>query len=58
MKKFQSLKNIGLNINIENTNKRIDLSPEKEFTFCEKEVTILNTAENPLKAASTQIIFK
>ena len=54
----RAFKNIGLNINSENknTNKSIDLAPEKEFAFSEKDVPNLNNAENPDKGSSTNNI--
>ena len=54
----RAFKNIGLNINNENknTNKSIDLAPEKEFAFSEKDMPNLNNAENPDKGSSTNNI--
>ena len=51
----RAFKNIGLNINSENknTNKSIDLAPEKEFAFSEKDMPNLNNAEDPDKGSST-----
>ena len=54
----RAFKNIGLNINSENknTNKSIDLAPEKEFAFSEKDIPNLNNAESPDKGSSTNNI--
>ena len=51
----RAFKNIGLNINSENknANKSIDLAPEKEFAFSEKDMPNLNNAEDPDKGSST-----
>ena len=51
----RAFKNIGLNINSENknTNKSIDLAPEREFAFSEKDMPNLNNAEDPDKGSST-----
>jgi hypothetical protein len=51
----RAFKNIGLNINSENknANKSIDLAPEKEFAFSEKDMPNLNNAEDPDKRSST-----
>jgi hypothetical protein len=55
----RAFKNIGLNINSEdkNTNKSIDLAPEKEFAFSEKDIPNLNNAENPDKGSSTNNVL-
>ena len=54
----KAFKNMGLNINSENTsnNKSIDIAPDKEFAFSEKDVPNLNSAENPDKGSSTNNI--
>ena len=54
----RAFKNIGLNINSENknANKSIDLAPEKEFAFSEKDIPNLNNAESPDKGSSTNNI--
>ena len=51
----RAFKNIGLNINNENknTNKSIDLAPEKEFAFSEKDMPNLKNAENFDKGSGT-----
>ena len=51
----RAFKNIGLNINNENknANKSIDLAPEKEFAFSEKDMPNLNNVENIDKGSST-----
>ena len=54
----KAFKNMGLNINSENTtnNKSIDIAPDKEFAFSEKDIPNLNSAENPDKGRSTNNI--
>ena len=54
----KAFKNMGLNINSENTsnNKSIDIAPDKEFAFSEKDVPNLNSAENPDQGSSTNNI--
>jgi len=54
----RAFKNIGININSENTNnnKSIDIAPDKEFAFSEKDVPNLNNDENPDKGSSTNNI--